>query len=88
MINNPAQTAINPIITLARIYKNMDNNSPFKHKLYDSKEKVEKVVNPPQKPTIKKAFILASMIPVLFIIPLIIPNKKHPKILIVKVANG
>ena len=54
----------------------------------DSKEKVEKVVNPPQNPTTKRALSFGEKFPVLLKIPINNPKMKHPRILIVKVAKG
>lgn len=62
--------------------------NPFVPKLKASYENVEKVVKPPQKPTTKKGFIQSGKLRCLWNIPIRIPNRKHPKILMVKVASG
>lgn len=53
-----------------------------------SKEKVEKVVNPPQKPVTRKAFSLGERIPDLWNRAVIRPKRKQPRMLMVKVARG
>lgn len=62
--------------------------SPEATRLNDSKENVEKVVNPPQKPVIKKAFNRVDIIPDFIKYPVNKPNRKHPITLMVKVARG
>lgn len=62
--------------------------SPFNPKLNASLEKVEKVVNPPQNPTNKKAFKRGGIISYLPNIPESKPKIKHPKIFMVNVARG
>ena len=52
----PSQVANKPNIMLKAIYRKDIKTSPFIPRDSDSKEKVEKVVNPPQKPTISNAF--------------------------------
>ena len=84
----PNQIAINPRITLAKVYRKAEITSPFNPRLKVSNEKVEKVVKPPQKPTIRSAFNLGGIAPVLPNSPKSNPNKKQPKILMVKVASG
>lgn len=74
--------------TLDATYKNEEIISPFVARLNVSNENVEKVVKPPQKPTINKAFNLGFISPALFRAPISTPNNKQPKTLIVKVAKG
>lgn len=57
-------------------------------RLRDSKENVENVVKPPQKPTIKKAFNRGLTIPCLAKYPDNRPKRKHPVMLMIKVAKG
>lgn len=64
------------------------NISPEEPNENDSNENVEKVVNPPQNPTINKAFNLSFINPFLLNIPQIKPKRRHPKTFIVKVAKG
>lgn len=88
MINNPLHTANTPNKTLAQTYTKDCKDSPLNAKLKVSKEKVEKVVKPPQNPTIKREFSFGDIIPFLFNHPDNNPKIKHPKIFIVKVAKG
>ena len=67
---------------------NAKKNSPFNPKLRDSEEKVEKVVNPPQNPTIKKGFQRDEKSEFFCIQPNSNPKRKQPIILIRKVAIG
>ena len=53
-----------------------------------SKEKVEKVVKPPQNPTIRRELSWGETMPAFCMEPEINPNKRHPAILIVNVARG
>lgn len=76
------------MITLPIIYIKEDSISPLIPKLNDSYEKVENVVNPPQKPVINNALSLGDNIPDRLKSPVINPNKKQPKIFIVNVAKG
>ena len=87
-IITPNQTAIKPAITLVAIYNRGMTSSPADRRLKDSKEKVENVVNPPQKPTMRAALSLGSVMPDLLIRPSMIPKRKHPIIFMVKVARG
>lgn len=84
----PTQTAVKPNTILNATYEKEYKNSLLETKDNDSKEKVENVVKPPQKPTINKAFNLGGITPDLFKNPYNIPKIRHPKILIVKVAKG
>ena len=54
----------------------------------DSLEKVEKVVKPPQKPTINRALSLGDMTPFLERRPKINPKSKQPTTFTKNVAQG
>jgi hypothetical protein len=48
--HSPKNTARSPVMILARAYIEKFKNSPSFSRVYSSKVKAEKVVNPPQKP--------------------------------------
>lgn len=73
---------------LRPIYPNEIITSPLIPNESDSKENVEKVVNPPQNPTTNNALSLFENTPLRESHPKIIPNMKQPKIFIIKVAKG
>lgn len=87
-IMRPSHTAKRPAIILTAIYKNDIRISPLVPSLKDSRAKVEKVVKPPQNPTTSRAFTLGSMRLLRLKYPIKMPIKRHPIILIVKVASG
>lgn len=63
MVTIPIHKAIRPQITLAAIYSIDRAICELIPKLKASREKVENVVKPPQKPVTNKAFNLGLMYP-------------------------
>lgn len=88
VISNPIQIAKKPHTTLRAMYNNEVMISPLEARLKDSKEKEEKVVNPPQNPTIKREYNLGDTTPFLFNKPKSIPKIRHPTMFTLKVAKG
>lgn len=88
MIIIPNHTAKRPAKILTITYKKDEKISPLVPNVNVSNENVENVVNPPQKPTTRRAFRRGFPTPFLLRIPNKRPIKRHPITLIVKVAKG
>ena len=76
-------TAKNPTKRLKKIYSNSWKYCPCCQRCTFSAEKVEKVVNPPQNPVIKRYLAKESCL----ISPLATPIRKQPMILTTRVAQ-
>ena len=84
----PKYTANKPKTKLIPMYSKAVKNCPFCINIRFSPENVEKVVKPPQTPTIKKSLKSADMISLLAEIPIINPIRKLPKTFTVNVPMG
>lgn len=84
VIYNPNHTAATPIMQLVKIYNKARSNWFDCIRFSVSFANVEKVVNPPQKPTASNSFklLLVGMR------PMNKPMQKHPSMLIINVAKG
>lgn len=69
------------------MFKNAKLGLPFIMRLKDSPEKLEKVLKPPQIPTIKINLAFGSMDP-FRLMPITIPKMRQAKLLDARVAQG
>lgn len=86
-IRYPNHTPNRHTITETKIFKASNKKLPASRRLKFSREKVEKVENPPQNPVIKNIFCRSDSKPAL-LIPKSSPNKKLAKKLAMRVAKG
>lgn len=83
----PATQHKTQTITLVDAYIAATPQSPFSINVIVSNEKVEKVVNPPQKPTLSSSDNLSST-PFISATPAINPMMNDPTMLAIIVLNG
>ncbi len=84
----PKKVAAIPRKTLSPVYITKWKKSPSRNSARFSLAKVEKVVNPPQKPTVRNIFHPGVKREVLSEKPYINPMSRHPEILTKKVPKG
>lgn len=87
VIRYPNHTPARQTITDTTIFKASNKKLPVSSRLKFSKEKVEKVEKPPQKPVIKNIFWRSDNKPAL-LMPKSSPNRKLARKLAISVANG
>ena len=87
VIRYPNHTPARHTITETKIFNASNKKLPASKRLKFSKEKVEKVENPPQKPVIKNIFWRSDNKSAL-LIPKSRPNRKLARKLAMSVANG
>lgn len=84
----PRQTIAKPSIKVKPAYNTNTNQWRCASSRYISSANDEKVVRPPQKPVMRKIFIVGEMTPLFSASEKNIPIKKQPTILTTNVPNG
>lgn len=84
----PAHTASSPARTLETIYTAAVSMRPSRRRAMFSLQKVENVVKPPQKPTVRNSLVSALTACPAAASSLMKPISRHPTMLTADVAHG